>query len=170
MTGGSDTVGGASLPALAGVHRLGALAVDGFAVIVAVIALVVLAFVVLAVRRRVLLRGNGTIDCSLRRTVGSMGRGWVLGVARYEGDVLKWYRVFSFSARPREVVSRRDLTVRQRRKPEGPEALAVSAGAVVVEVRAGRRKLELAMSEGALTGFLAWLESAPPGAYIDHIT
>ncbi|MBO0827739.1 MAG: DUF2550 domain-containing protein [Streptosporangiales bacterium] len=134
------------------------------------LALIVLAFVVLAVRRRVLLRGNGTIDCSLRRAVGSTGRGWVLGVARYEGDVLKWYRVFSFSARPREVVSRRDLTVRQRRKPEGPEALAVSAGAVVVEIRAGRRKMELAMSEGALTGFLAWLESAPPGAYIDHIT
>lgn len=170
MVGGSDTAGGASLPALAGVHQVGALAVDGIAVIVAVLALIVLAFVVLAIRRRVLLRGNGTIDCSLRRTVASMGRGWVLGVARYEGDVLKWYRVFSFSARPREVVSRRDLTVRQRRRPEGPEALAVSAGAVVVEVRAGRRKLELAMSEGALTGFLAWLESAPPGAYIDHIT
>jgi hypothetical protein len=170
VAGGSETAGGASLPALAGVHRLSTLAVDGFAVVVALLALIVLAFVVLAVRRRFLLRGNGTIDCSLRRTEASMGRGWVLGVARYEGDVLKWYRVFSFSARPREVVSRRDLTVRQRRMPEGPEALAVTAGAVVVEIRAGRRKLELAMTEGALTGFLAWLESAPPGAYIDHIT
>lgn len=170
MAGGSDTAGGVSSAALAGEHRLGTIAFDSFAIVVAVLALVVLAFVFLAVRRRVLLRGNGTIDCSLRRTEGSMGRGWVLGVARYEGDVLKWYRVFSFSARPREVVSRRDLTVRQRRRPEGPEALAVTAGAVVVEIRAGRRKLELAMTEGALTGFLAWLESAPPGAYIDHIT
>lgn len=170
MAGGSETAGGASLYALADDHQVGTLAIDGIAAIVAVLALLALAFVALAIRRRLLLRGSGTIDCSLRRRPGSMGRGWVLGVARYEGDVLKWYRVFSLSARPREVVSRRDLTVRQRRKPEGAEALAVSAGAVVVEIRAGRRKLELAMSEGALTGFLAWLESAPPGAYIDHIT
>jgi hypothetical protein len=25
--------------------------------------------------------------------------------------------------------------------------------------------IELAMGEGALTGFLAWLEAAPPGSY-----
>lgn len=146
------------------------LAVDGIGLLLAVLLLLALAFIGLAVRRRVLLRGSGTIDCSLRRHGRPMGRGWSLGVARYDGDVLKWYRVFSFAARPSVRVSRRDLTVRSRRTPTGPEALAVTAGAVVVEVRSGRRALELAMSEGALTGFLAWLESAPPGAYIDHIT
>jgi hypothetical protein len=30
--------------------------------------------------------------------------------------------------------------------------------------------MELAMSAPALTGFLAWLESAPPGFPVDHIT
>lgn len=146
------------------------LAIDGIGAVVALFLVVALVFLVLAVRRRMLLRGSGTIDCSLRRRMGTLGRGWVLGVARYDGDVLKWYRVFSFAARPSETVSRRDLTVRKRRVPTGPEALAVNAGAVVVEVRNGRRALELAMSEGALTGFLAWLESAPPSAYMDHIT
>ena len=29
--------------------------------------------------------------------------------------------------------------------------------------------VELAMSEAALTGFLSWLEAAPPGSYMDQI-
>lgn len=163
---GVDTVA----PSVAVSDVIRSLTVDGIGVLLAVLVLLALAFVSLAVRRRMLLGGGGTIDCSLRRRVGPMGRGWILGVARYDGDVLKWYRVFSFSVRPSEAVSRRDLTVRRRRMPTGPEALAVNAGVVVVEVLAGRRPLELAMSENALTGFLAWLEAAPPGAYIDHIT
>jgi hypothetical protein len=37
---------------------------------------------------------------------------------------------------------------------------------VVVECRVteGDGRVELAMSDGALTGFLAWLEAAPPGS------
>jgi hypothetical protein len=31
------------------------------------------------------------------------------------------------------------------------------------------RRVELAMSVPALTGFLAWLEAAPPGSYMDQI-
>ena len=30
-------------------------------------------------------------------------------------------------------------------------------------------RVELAMSDAALTGFLAWLEAAPPGSYMDQI-
>jgi hypothetical protein len=38
---------------------------------------------------------------------------------------------------------------------------------VVVSCTAGAMSetVELAMGEAALTGFLAWLESAPPGSY-----
>jgi hypothetical protein len=38
----------------------------------------------------------------------------------------------------------------------------------VVECRAGEAAdtVELAMGESALTGFLAWLEAAPPGQYL----
>lgn len=148
----------------------GSIAVDGVAILVAIVVLALLALLTLSIRRQLLLRGQGTIDCSLRRHPPGPGGGWVVGVARYDGDLLKWFRVFSLSGRPAEVISRRGLTVRGRRTPDGSEALAVNPGAVVVSVRDSRRELELAMSEGALTGFLAWLESAPPGAYIDHIT
>ena len=64
---------------------------------------------------------------------------------------------------------RHGLVVEGRRPPEGAERLAMPEGWVVVRCRGnGRRRsacpVELALAESALTGFLSWLESAPPGA------
>ena len=36
-----------------------------------------------------------------------------------------------------------------------------------LECRNGQSAFELAMGYRALTGFVAWLESAPPSAYLD---
>ena len=95
------------------------------------------------------------------------GRGWAPGVGRFIGDELRWYRLFSFGVRPRRVLMRDGLVVEERRRPEGPEKLAMPEGWVVVRCR-GRATsngpVELALAESALTGFLSWLESAPPGA------
>lgn len=118
----------------------------------------------LALRRRVLQRGGGTVDLSLRLKRGAHGRGWVLGVGRFDGDSLQWYRVFSLAMRPRRTLSRRDLAVLKRRDPQGPERLALLAGAVVMECRSSTGRVELAMGPSAVTGFLAWLEATPPGA------
>ena len=118
----------------------------------------------LAVRRRMLQRGGGTVDLSLRLRRRTHGRGWVLGVGRFDGDELKWYRVFSLAMRPRRTLSRRDLSVVTRRQPLGPERLALLAGAVVMECRSVDGGVELAMDPSAVTGFLAWLEARPPGA------
>jgi hypothetical protein len=53
------------------------------------------------------------------------------------------------------------------RRPADPvEMTSVGSGAVVVECDIGEgadRRVELALSDDALTGFLAWLEAAPPG-------
>jgi len=40
-----------------------------------------------------------------------------------------------------------------------------------VQCRAGEdvETVELAMGEAALTGFLAWLEAAPPGSYLGRV-
>lgn len=171
MGGHGASANCASVPGPQALPRVaGNVAVDGVAILVAIVVLALLALLTLSIRRQLLLRGQGTIDCSLRHQPAERDGGWVVGVARYDGDLLKWFRVFSLSGRPAEVVSRRGLSVRGRRTPGASEALAVNPGAVVVAVSDSRRELELAMSEGALTGFLAWLESAPPGAYIDHIT
>ncbi|MGH3447101.1 MAG: DUF2550 domain-containing protein [Nocardioidaceae bacterium] len=137
--------------------------------LVGLLALVVAAaFVYLFIRRRVLSRHGGTFECSVRmrsRGKGSAAsvRGWTLGVGRYSGDSLQWFRVFSFAPRPKRAFDR-SLEVISRRKPSGAEAFSLYSGHVVVGVRLSNgAKIELAMSEKALTGFLAWTEAAPPG-------
>jgi hypothetical protein len=65
--------------------------------------------------------------------------------------------------RPRVIFARRSLSVITRRAPLDWETARLGAGMVVVECSTGSGPVELAMSEGALTGFLAWLEAAPRG-------
>jgi hypothetical protein len=117
-----------------------------------------------AARRRGLQAAGGTVELSLRLKRPGHGRGWVNGVGRFVGDDLRWYRVFSLSPRPRRVMSRRDLTVLQRRDASGAEHLALMAGAVVLECCVNGKPVELALQPSAVTGFLAWLEARPPGA------
>ncbi len=131
--------------------------------VAAAIAVVVLLLVVLALRRRVLLRPAGSIDMSLRTRFGRIGGGWALGVGRYTGDDLEWYRLFALTVRPSRTLSRRGLQVVGRRQPSGAESWAVQAGAVIVECQDDSGPVQVAMSSGAVTGFLSWLESAPPG-------
>lgn len=140
------------------------IAIDLGAVLIAVLVVVASGMAVLSLRRRVLSRGGGTVDLSLRLKDGANGRGWVLGVGRFEGDALQWYRVFSLAMRPRRTLSRRDLSVRARREPTGNERFALPAGAIVMECAGSTGTVELAMGTSAVTGFLAWLEATPPGA------
>ncbi|MEU9010495.1 DUF2550 domain-containing protein [Streptomyces sp. NPDC048479] len=136
-----------------------------------VVALVVIGLFVFGLRRRLIQRSGGTFDCSLRwnvpeETDGS-GKGWVYGVARYSGDRIMWFRVFSYAPRPRRFLERSAIEVVARRKPEGEEELALLSDAVVLGCHHRGTRLELAMSEDALTGFLAWLEAAPPGQRVN---
>lgn len=135
----------------------------------AVVVVVLAAITVLAVRRRVITRRGGTFDCSLRLRPARSGKGWALGIGRYSGNSLEWYRVFSYATRPRHVMARRELEIIDRRVPEGTEAFALLSGAVIVRCREGSdtghdtgNVVEFAMGEDALTGFLSWLEAAPP--------
>ncbi|MGA8116747.1 MAG: DUF2550 domain-containing protein [Actinocatenispora sp.] len=118
----------------------------------------------LFVRRTFFAHGGGTIEVSVRLTSRVQGRGWAPGFGRFSGDELRWYRMFSFAFRPREVFSRRDLVIRSRRAPDGPELLGLPADSQILCCVGRRSTVEIAMTEGALTGFLSWLEAAPPGA------
>ena len=118
---------------------------------------------VLVVRRRWISRHGGTFEFSVRVRSGRAGRGWILGVGRYTGDDLEWFRVFSLSPRPRFVYRRGELEYVGRRDADGVEAYSLYTGHIVVSARTPAGMLEVAMSPEALTGFLAWLESAPPG-------
>jgi hypothetical protein len=140
------------------------IAADAAELAVAAVVVLVVAMGALTVRRRALQRGGGTVDLSLRLKDGKPGRGWVLGVGRFDGDRLQWYRVFSLAMRPRRTLSRRDLRVVNQREAVGPERLALMSGHVVMECRGSDGPVALAMGPSAVTGFLAWLEARPPGA------
>ncbi|MFF9867043.1 MULTISPECIES: DUF2550 domain-containing protein [unclassified Streptomyces] len=136
-----------------------------------VVALVVIGLFLFGLRRRLIQRSGGTFDCSLRWNVpegGDLaGKGWVYGVARYGGDRVAWFRVFSYAPRPRRILERSGIEVLARRMPEGEEELALLSDSVILGCLHHGTRLELAMSEDALTGFLAWLEAAPPGQRVN---
>ena len=136
-----------------------------------VVVLVVMGLFVFGLRRRLIQRSGGTFDCSLRWDVSEepdpSGKGWAYGVARYSGDRVDWFRVFSYSPRPRRGLERSAIEVVARRLPEGEEELALPPDSVVLGCLHRGTRLELAMSEDALTGFLAWLEAAPPGQRVN---
>ncbi|MHB6909716.1 DUF2550 domain-containing protein [Streptomyces sp. DB-54] len=135
-----------------------------------VVVLVLLGLFVFGLRRRLIQRSGGTFDCSLRWNVPEdepSGKGWIYGVARYNGDRIEWFRVFSYAPRPRRLLERSAIEVLERRTPQGEEELALLSDSIVLACAVGGTRVELAMSEDALTGFLAWLEAAPPGQRVN---
>lgn len=131
------------------------------------LALLVVYGVGLLIRRRVLSRNGGTFELSHRlghRWGGRHpGRGWLLGLGRYSGGSLEWFRIFSLSPHPRRVWDRAQLTYVSSRTPAGLEQVSLYPEHVVVECRTDDRIIELAMSPESLIGFQAWLESRRPG-------
>jgi hypothetical protein len=129
----------------------------------AVLVLVLLYGLSLVVRRRMLARHGGTFELSFRVRSEKAGRGWLLGLGRYSGDSLEWFRIFSLSPRPKRVWLREGLRYVGRREPVGAERMSLYPEHVVVQCRTPDGELELAMSASSLMGLQAWLEAAPPG-------
>jgi len=144
----------------------------------AVLVLIVLAAAVLASRRYLLERSGGTVECALRIPVGSGA--WRLGVLSYQHDSLTWHGALGVLLRPEREFHRRALSVVSRRPADPSETVALGADRIVVEVRVkaaadesgspSGELVELAMTEQALTGFLAWLEASPPGSHLGDFT
>jgi hypothetical protein len=137
--------------------------VDITVVVGAVLLLVAAVLVWLAFRRLRALRSGG-VHAALRTRLDDTGKGWHLGVGRYQGDEFVWFRVLSLRPGPDRVISRSALEIADRRDPSGPELYSMPPSSRVLRFReTGAAEIELAMSPDALTGFLSWLESAPPG-------
>jgi uncharacterized protein DUF2550 len=129
--------------------------------------------------RRLRLMRRGGVDVCLRRrsAFGAVfgaasdrwwagkdsSAGWHFGVGRYRGDELVWFRLTSFRPGPTVVLHRSELEILERREPSSAERYAIPAVDAVLSCRVGTVTIELAMAPGVLTGFLSWLESAPPG-------
>lgn len=126
-------------------------------------AAVFVALCVLFVRREMIARG-GSIELSIRLSTYAEGRGWSPGIARFVGDEMHWYRVFSLAFRPRRVLNRQMFAIQQRRRPDVLEQRSLPGRMVVLRCVSQREPVEIAMAETTVTGFMSWLEAAPPGA------
>ncbi|HEY2791404.1 MAG TPA: DUF2550 domain-containing protein [Micromonosporaceae bacterium] len=126
------------------------------------VAAVFVALTILFVRREWIARG-GSIELSIRLSTYADGRGWSPGIARFVGDEMHWYRVFSLALRPRRILNRQMFAVQQRRHPDQLEQRALPGQMVVLRCISQREPVEIAMAETTVTGFMSWLEAAPPG-------
>jgi hypothetical protein len=148
------------------------------------LALVLAAAACLVLRRRVIAGRGGIVECCLRLTASAR---WQHGLAEYRRGQLYWHRSLSLRLRPHAAFGRRDLVVTGSRPASvrdpdwlGPGTMIVTCRAQLVgpgphnAVSPGTRQradhlasasvIELAMSQAALTGYLAWLEAAPAGS------
>lgn len=130
----------------------------------AALAVAVAVFLLLTYVRRSVLSKHGSVAMAARLSRRMAGRGWAPGFAVYERSSLRWYRMFSLSYGPRYTLARADLQVAERREPAGPEAQIFPPEVTILRCKSSTGEVELAMTDSAVTGFLSWLEAAPPGA------
>jgi hypothetical protein len=126
--------------------------------------LILLAFVAALFVRRALMARSGTIKLNLRVSTMLDGRGWSPGFGRFVGDELRFYRMFSLAIRPKRRLSRETLVVERRRKPEGQELMSMPTDWIILRCLSHQAPVEIAMAKSTVTGFMSWLEAAPPGA------
>nr|NLI50638.1 DUF2550 family protein [Propionibacterium sp.] len=141
--------------------------VDGLAVVELVLVLVVVAALVpvalLVARRRWLSQKGWVFDCSVRRLEATPSSSWTLGVARFNGETVEWYRVFSWSLRPALTFTRGATQVVATRDATDGERPVLADQQRIAQLRGGGAAIEVAMVPASMTAFLSWLESAPPG-------
>lgn len=117
----------------------------------------------IALRRTLLVR-SGAIDLCWRDRLDDDGRGWYLGLAKFEGADLQLFRSFSPLPWPNRSLDRVTLSLGDRRIPAGAELDLLPRGAVIIRCTDGAGEFELGMTDAALTGLSSWLESTPPGS------
>lgn len=114
-------------------------------------------------RRRWLAARGRVFDCSLRAADATPGSGWMLGVARYSGDVFQWYRVFSLSLRPWIEIDRGRSHPGATRLPDAYEASFLDPDQRIVTLAGADAGVSIALPPQDMTAFLGWMEGGLPG-------
>ena len=129
-------------------------------VLVVLLVAVLLSFVAIQLRRALLFRRGATVACALRP---QDRLAWTGGVARFDPDALRAYRIVGIGLRPYAELSRTGLAVGDRRAPSDVERRVLMADPVVVKLRIGADHMEMAVCHETLPGLLAWIEGRPVG-------
>lgn len=123
---------------------------------------VVIPLIWLYARRVWLARFGGLFACELNFGAPGAAR-WVLGVARYSGEYLEWFRAIALGLKPRHTFRRSATTARGAGSSTDPERLGGLCLVRLESADGGPPQVwELAMDVDSATGLLAWLEAAPP--------
>lgn len=141
-------------------------------IVLCVVAVLCMPFIALYARRRWLTGQGGLFDCAYRVSdSGVPGSGWVLGLGRYRGDHLQWFRAFSLRLKPSVQFQRGVTTYEHQRPSSGLEAVVLfdESRVVTIRDRVTGREHALAMDPDSVMALMSWLESAPPGShYLPH--
>ena len=136
-------------------------------VVLVVAALVFTGVACLALRSRVIARHGGIVECGLRETPSAK---WRQGLAEFQRSQLCWHPAVSLRLRPQACFDRAGLVIARCRRPTDAEAARFGAEIIIAECEIRHAeptgpgdigRVELAMSQAAFTGLLAWLESSP---------
>lgn len=128
------------------------------AVLVTAVVSVALAWLLVAIHQRRVLRASGGLPVALRRGASR----WGIGVGRYAGDEFLWYRTWTLSPVATLRIPRPELDVLSTRAADPVVDSALRAGSVKVECCFRDEVLTFGFSDGAVTGFLSWLEASAP--------
>ena len=128
--------------------------------------------VLLLVRRVFLSQFYGAFECLLRELPVELGEPestgpWRSGLARYDGDRLRWYSSLAIGLGPSLVIERQLLEFIARRDGGGESAGRSTSGTVVLTLSYGARLLELAVAARYAAALTLWVESGPPGRGLD---
>jgi hypothetical protein len=130
----------------------------GLVTVCLLILLAVTAALLVLLHQRRVLKAAGGLAVALRRG----DQRWAIGVGRYAGDELIWYRILSITPGAALRMNRSDLTVVCSRVADSRCDAVLPNLSMVVECDLGGEQICLGFGEGALTGFLSWLEAAAP--------
>jgi len=138
--------------------------------VVTALCLLALLIVSMLIRRYVIISHGGVFDCGLRRWQGNSAGGWALGMARYSGNLFKWYRMFSLIPRHSFQLRREEMVLMDQRRMDAMESLQLFDDQYVVELKpmSDGRRVDLSMTQASLLGLSSWLQAAPFGYRYDE--
>ncbi|OYD71264.1 uncharacterized protein DUF2550 [Rhodococcus sp. OK302] len=134
-----------------------------FGMIVLIILGVLLAVLVAAFLYRVVKLRHGGTPALLRGLPAVGDSGWRHGIIRYGESAFVFFKLSSLRPGPDSRIDRQGIEVESRRSRSGTEFDIMSDDIVVLRVRDGASRYEIALDSGALTAFLSWVESRPDG-------
>ena len=130
------------------------------AALVCALALVVLAVLLVYLRRQVIARGRAPFMCGLK--LQGQDR-FAPGMASLDGTSLEWFRLNGLWVAPTRSWRRNALEVSPAEPVDAPELSSIMVRPLVVRCRFGEQRFELAVPDACYMALRSWVESMPPG-------